>query len=235
MVDLPLGEQIKNIEFFSVPLGRTPNSISSEIDKLLGFKIPKIERGLLKKYRAFYKEVDDSNKKKHYPDAQAWIGLHPKVLLTPYSEIISFLNHFKDNPPKTVVDLGAAYGRVGIVLNSIYPDCRFIGIELVKARASEANRIYEKHSIVNSKMIQENIVNKEFEIPDADLYFIYDFGHEGDLRKVLDEISKKMKSHKVSLIVKGEHIRSLIQLNYPIILVKNSVIHEKEWSIYSSY
>lgn len=235
MVEIPLGEQIRDSNFFLVPHNKSPKVFSGEIDKLLGFKISKVEQGLLKKYRAFYKEVDESNKKKHYPDAQVWIGLHPRVLLTPYSEILKFLLCFKNHPPKRVVDLGAAYGRVGIVLNAVFPKSQFIGVELLDVRVNEANRIYEKHSLSNCQMIQRNVVDREFEIPEADLYFIYDFGSEAHIKLVLDKIIAKMKERRVSLIVKGDLIRSIIQLHYPIILVKNRVDHQKEWSIYSSH
>lgn len=230
-----LSEQIKDPGFFAAPEGKSQRIFSKEIDKKLGFRTYSLENQLLKKYRPFYKDEDGSSRKRHYPYAQTWIGLNPQTLLTPYPEILKFLEFFRTRPPNKVIDLGAAYGRVGLVLNAVYPKAQFMGIELVETRAHEARRIFKKFGINNSEMLTQNITEEGYEIPDADIYFIYDFGNRKDLEYVIEKLSKKMKTKKFALIVKGDFIRSTIQFFFPMLLVKNIVTHEKEWSIYYSH
>lgn len=208
---------------------------SKAIDKYFGFHISKIEQKLLKKYRAYYKTSDQSNRKQHFGESETWIGLHPQVLLTPYAEIYEFLNLLKKYNPKKIVDFGAAYGRVGIVMNSIYQDATFTGYEIIQQRVDEANRIFEKLNFKNCEMIKENILDENFNLPDADIYFIYDFSNPIDISRLLNKLSDIIFKKRFFIVAKGEGIKSLIQLKYPQFWASHGVIHKKHWSIYSSF
>ncbi len=228
-------ELLKNPDFFIAPFDQDERQHSKEIDKMLGFKIPKVEQKLLKKYRAFYKSADDSNKKAHYQGTQTWIGLHPQVLQTPYNQISHFLSYFKKYNPKTVVDLGAGYGRVGIVMNAILPDATFIGHEILEIRLKEANRIFDIYGLDQCEMRCQNILEDSFDLPSADVYFIYDFSNIDDLMVILKRLSEKLKHDQFFIVAKGEGIRSLIQLKFPEFWTSHGVVHQKEWSLYSSF
>jgi len=228
-------ELIKEPDFFVSPCDKGPRQHSKELDKILGFKIPKIEQGLLKKYRPYYKCSDDTNRKKHLAGTQTWIGLHPQVLQTPYSEISHFLSLLKKYELKTVVDLGAGYGRVGIVMNAIFPQASFIGFEILDVRLEEATRIFNRLELSNCEMRSQNILDESFQIPKADLYFIYDFSDPQDLKVILDKLSKKFFTERFFIIAKGEGVRSLIQLKYPQFWAGHGVLHQKQWSMYSSF
>lgn len=95
------------------------------VDKLLGYKIPKVEVKLLQRYRAYDRDNDDSNRKHHYKGNQTWIGLHPQAL------------------QKSYCDIGAGYGRVGLVLSLLFPEAKFIGYEIVKQRQLEGSRFFD--------------------------------------------------------------------------------------------
>ncbi|RYZ63330.1 MAG: hypothetical protein EOP09_17835, partial [Proteobacteria bacterium] len=60
---------------------------------------------------------------------QLWFGLDPQDLLTPYLEIRCVLESLKLQGAKHVVDLGAAYGRMGFVIERHYPQMTFTGYE----------------------------------------------------------------------------------------------------------
>lgn len=218
-------------QFFAMKNSR---SFSRELDKRLGFKISQIERKLLKKYRAFDKTIDDSNKKKHFLGTETWIGLHPQVLQTPYSEITHFFSYLKGREINRVVDFGAAYGRIGVVLAALHPEAEFLGFEILESRFNEAKRVFSSLELENLSMSNQNILEESFEIPKADIYFIYDFSDPHDLRVILKKLSAKLFEDNFFLVAKGEGIRSLIQLKYPEFWSCNGVIHEEKWSLYSS-
>lgn len=232
---ISLKKMIQDPAFFKAPKGIKPRRHSRDLDKILGFKISKIEQKLLKKYRAYDKPEDYSNKKQHYNGTQTWIGLHPDVLQTPYSEILQFLNCFRNTDPKTIVDFGAAYGRMGLVTNALFPNSQFIGYEILDVRANEAQRVFELLDLRNCKMRNENILEDSFEVPDADIYFIYDFSYADDLNIILKKLSKKFETEKFFLVAKGEFVLSLIQSKFPEFWVNNEIARHHLWSIYSSY
>lgn len=211
-----------------------PRKFSRNLDKDLGFKISKIERKLLTKYRAFNKNIDDSNKKKHFAGTETWIGLHPQVLQTPYSEITHFFSYLRNQEISSVVDFGAGYGRIGIVLSALYPKARFIGFEIVKERCDEGSRVFKTLGLDNCKIQNINILEEDFIVPKADIYFIYDFSDPHDLRIILKKLSSKLYKEPFYLVAKGEGIRSLIQLKYPEFWNCNGAVHEENWSLYSS-
>lgn len=226
---------IKNPNFFNKFSETSARSHSKELDKCLGLRIPKIEMNLVKEYRPYFMTEDRSNKKQHYKGTETWIGLHPQVLQTPYSEICEFFKMLVEFDIRNVVDLGAGYGRIGIVANAFCDSLHFTGYEILPERLDEANRIFDLLELENCKMINENILEDTFELPDADLYFIYDFSNPLDLRVILKKLSNRFFDKEFFFVAKGEGIRSLIQSKYPEFYATNGVIHSQNWSLYSSF
>lgn len=230
-----LCDLVRDPAFFELPDDIRPRDQSKKIDKILGFKIPKIEQGLLKKYKAYYKLADETDRKQNFGGTQTWIGLHPQVLQTPYSEILDFFLILKKYRPKSIIDLGAGYGRVGIVMNSLMQETSFLGYEIMDVRLNEARRIFESLKLTNCEMVQKNILDNDFKLPSADIYFIYDFSDPMDVRKILSQLSNKLYKERFFIVAKGEGIRSLIQLKFPEFWASHGAIHRKNWSLYSSF
>lgn len=235
MNNIEIRELLKQPDFFIPPIDKSARQHSKDLDRILGFKIPKIERKLMQKYRCYDKGLDESNKKKHFEGTQTWIGLHPQVLQTPYSEISHFLSLVKKYNPKKVVDLGAGYGRVGIVMNAILPEASFSGYEIMDVRLNEAERIFDLYDLEKCEMLKQNILEENFQMPSADLYFIYDFSDPQDLRLILKRLAAKIFKDRFFIVAKGEGIRSLIQLKFPEFWASHGVVHQKQWSLYSSF
>lgn len=217
------------------PFGSDIRNHSEMIDRLLGYESNRIEQELLDQYQPYNKPSVEGVPSSPYEGTQTWIGLCPQALNTPYSEIVHSISYLKARAPKTVVDLGAGYGRVGVVLSSLLPDTKFIGYEVLSVRLREAERVFQKLGLKNCEMRCEDILDKEFRLPEAGVYFIYDFSDPHDLRVILKKLSAKLDRDKFFLIAKGKGIRSMIQLKYPEFWACNGAIHGKEWSIYSSY
>lgn len=233
--DIDLIQLIKREQFFTCPAGEHPRVHSKKLDKILGYRIPKIEQKLLKQYRAYDTLADESNRKQQYQGTQTWIGLHPQVLQTPYHHIKQFLSILKKYNPRVVVDLGAAYGRMPLVMNAVLGPSEFIGFEILPERLDEANRIHQKLNLLNCSMRQQDILAQDFDLPDADIYFIYDFSNPMDIRKILLKLKEKLHRDKFFIVATGEGVRSLIQLKFPEFWSLHGVVHKNGWSLYSSF
>ena len=221
---------------FTLPENMREREHSKMIDHLLGFKILKIEQKLLKQYKPFYMiDEDNSEKKSFNEDAEAWIGLHPQILLTPYSEIDKILSSIIRFDIKSITDFGCAYGRIGIVASVMFPKCKFIGFEIVSERAREAQRVLDTLDSSDHEIYAVNILDDEFELPKTDVYFIYDFGHVEHIKKILDKLVLMMNGHNFILVARGEEVRSIIQMYYPSFYVRHRPLHKRGWSIFFNH
>jgi hypothetical protein len=144
---LPLGDRkllVHHQEFFTSPKANLVirRQHSSMVDKILGIRIKYIEEMLVAEARGF--EPEGSHETwgpTLHQGVQTWVGLDVETLQTPYSECLRILQLLKIRPYQHVVDLGAAYGRMGVVIGGLYIKNSFTGFEYVKARVDEGNRV----------------------------------------------------------------------------------------------
>jgi len=183
-----------------------PRVLAKQLDKYLGYRISKVEMKLLQRYRAYDSGEDVSNRKKHYQGTQTWVGLHPQVLQTPYCDIYDALSLLQVQDIYHVVDIGAGYGRVGLVLNALNSDAHFTGFEIVRQRQQEGNRIYAKLGIDNCQIKLQNVLDNDFDLPTADVYFIYDFSEREDVEHILQILRLRSKTQKFYLITRGDRV-----------------------------
>lgn len=213
---------------FKTPENLSDREYSQILDHKYGLKIDEIENELCK-------NAQKMDKAYSLGTSRTWVGLHPQIFQTPYSEIDEFLSILSRFNPKSIIDLGAAYGRVALVMQKHMPECQFKGFEFVKERCDEGNRIFKQRGLSNCSLIAQNIVKEKFKLPIADIYFIYDFSDQHDQKKVLDIFSKKMEIDKFFLIVRGKSMRSLIQNKYQEFHNCFKPLHQENWSIYSTW
>lgn len=216
---------------FTPVAGVHPRVHSKKLDKKLGFKISKIETKLSQVYRPYNLSEDPTNKKKHYKGGQAWIGLHPQALQTTYNDIYAAFTYLAGANITRVVDIGAGYGRVGLVLGSIFPDAQFLGIELVVQRVNEGNRIFEKFNLSNCEIINQNVVEDVKKLPDADVYFIYDFSVKTDIDIVLETVFEK-RSNIFYLVSHGDRVEHLMNSKYKYSWYQSEKVHNTNLRIY---
>ncbi len=221
-------------ETYKKQYGVHPRKQSKTIDRKLGFKIPKIEDKLQQKYRAYYRDNDLNSRKQHYEGTQTWIGLHPQVLQTPYSDIHHCLSLLLGKEINSIVDIGAGYGRVGIVAKSLFPEVEFLGFEIIKKRSIEGNRIFKKFGLDDCSISNENVLSEDFQLPLAQVYFIYDFSEAEDICLILDQLKKRYESSKYFLITKGDRVDSMIERKYKVFCNSKKAITFKDMRVYSS-
>ncbi len=194
----------------------------------------RVERKLVQQYRSFFVDKESSSKKAHFElkgVGETWIGLKPHVLLTPYSELYEIFNLIKDRDIESVADIGCAYGRVGIVAKAFFPNAKFYGYEIVKKRFDEAVRFNDQNNL-NFDLSLQNVLDEDFNIPKCSVYFIYDFSDFVHINKILKQIRKVSQNDPITLIAKGDEVRSNIKLYYSATIALQRQVHRKNWSIF---
>jgi trans-aconitate methyltransferase len=138
------------------------------------------------------------------------VGLAPETIQTPYQELIRLCRHLSLRENDLVTDLGAGYGRLGIVLHHLYPEVQFRGIEFVPERVSEARRVYASLRMNPESISRGDLTGEDFFPEESDHYFVYDFGKVPHIRKLLSQLSEIADKRKFTLAGRGKGIRSLI-------------------------
>lgn len=143
----------------------------------------------------------------------AWRGLRPDVLLTPYCEFAQAVEECGLEGEAHWVDLGAAYARLGHVLGELRPRARFTGVELVPERAREAERVLKARGLTQAQVLEADL--EQCEIPEADAYFLYDFGAVPAIRRVLEVLQAYARQRPLRIVARGRFTRHEIERMHP--------------------
>ena len=211
---------------------------SSKLDADFQFEISNCESKLVEHSKELNPE---GNYKTWGPESydghQAWIGLSPEQLQTTYSEfyeICDYINSRFEFPSDfSVIDFGAAYGRLGLVLPFLFSKAYFTGYEIVKARVDDGNKVYQSFGLTHSKLICENVLQESFQMPRAQVYFIYDIGEYQHIQNLISKIETLYDSgHRFLLIARGRGVNSVLYKEHPW-MMNIFTGHFKSYSIYS--
>ena len=175
---------------------------------------------------------------------ERWAGLPIKSLMTPYTELRLILEELAPAPGETIVDFGAAYGRLGFVIAKHAPAVGFIGYELIAPRANEgrrrleifAERISGESGLPRCHLALEaaDLRAPEFIAPRAEYYFMYDFGSREAIDKILAELFELSKSSALTVVGRGGRTRDAIERHNPWLSQVVEPKHHPHYSIYSS-
>jgi len=121
-----------------------------------------------------------------------------------YSTILLALHNLGLTPGNKVIDLGSGYGRVGLVFSLLQPDTSFIGYEYVPHRVEASNNTCEFLDLQDNLSFKvQDLSLESFELPDADVYYLYDPFTDGTYRKVLEQIFEVSRRKKITIVTKG--------------------------------
>lgn len=207
----------------------------AQVDQTLGFRINEIEQNLLEAAFKRDPEGDVSSWGKMVHDAQSWIGLHPQTLLTPYHELQRMCELIDRPDTAHFVDLGAGYGRMGLVLSQLYPEATFTGVEVVQERVEEGNRVFDYYGCKNSRLIHQNLFDDNFQLPIGDCYLIYDYGTLDHIRWTMGQLQNLADIHRFQVIARGKGIQSLIIAAHPWLFAKEGMPQEENFTVYKTY
>jgi hypothetical protein len=201
---------------------------SREVDEWLGMQVDESELKLAR----------DENLTP-FDQRERWVGLNPDALQTPYTECRTILDLIQMQPGQTLVDLGAGYARMGIVMGLHFPDSHYIGYEVAPERVAEARRVLSLQTFKNVQLMCEDLANPAFKLPEADYYFVYDFGSPGSIAKILHDLKqialiRQSVGQSIKVIGRGRGCRDRIEKFEPWL----SEVHQPQvfphFSIYRS-
>lgn len=195
---------------------------SEKIDRLAGYSIHEIEKNLLQQKSNLQKQK------------QLWVGLGIQALQTPYSEILQMFEVLKPKPEEMWLDLGAGYGRLGFVLGLLHPATSFRGYEYVAERVQEGNRILKNWNLPQNQILQMDLASENFHVDNGDVFFIYDFGSQADVYKVIEKLRQVALHKSIRVIARGRGIRNWIMIDFPWLSQVNTAQHFENWSIFTS-
>ena len=167
-------------------------------------------------------------------DVQPWIGLAPDALQTPYCELRAVLESLAPRAGEWVVDLGAAYGRLGLVMARHFPDSHFLGYELIQERVDAGRAALEKLGAARARLECLDLSQNPERIPRARAYFIYDFGSPQAIEIVLARLREVAKTQCIEVVGRGRAIRDRIERNEPWLSQVIAPIHGLHSSLYRS-
>lgn len=229
---------VNYIEFFQTPKANDVirRQHAQMVDKILGVRPKYVEEMLIAEAKGFEPEGSHETWGPVLHDGvQTWVGLDIETLQTPYSECLRILQLLKIRPYQHIIDLGAAYGRMGIVIGGLFIKNSFTGYEYVKARVDEGNRVYKELGFVRSQLIQQDLFDPSFELPEADIYFIYDYGQVEHIDHTLKQIEKIASKRPVKVVVRGKFTKKIIHDLHPWLDLKYEGKLEEFFSIYTAY
>ena len=207
---------------------------SPEIDHYFGLKVNEIEESLYHCAKSLRPNGDLSNLSLVlHQGHQTWVGLRPETLQTPYQELVKVCEYLQPKADELMIDLGAGYGRLGMILHYFYPGVFFKGYELVPERVDEGNRVFQKYNCDKAKLYTQDLTDQNFQLPKANFYFIYDYGKVAHIRETLKQIEAFAESGNFKVVARGKGTRSIIEHEHPWLSQINPVIHEANFSIYS--
>lgn len=193
-----------------------PEAHAERVDGLLGYRIPDIELDLLERARAVDPAGDMGTwGRRLHAGAQTWVGLHPQTLNTPYDELDRMCALWGPAPEDHLVDLGAGYGRLGLVLREHEPLAHYTGIECVPERVDEANRLFDQHGCDRARVVQDNLFGEGFTLPLGDCYLIYDYGNIEHIRWTMGQLQNLAGIHRFRVVARGDGIRTLVSYAHP--------------------
>lgn len=169
------------------------------------------------------------------PGHELWNRLDAQSFLTPYTELRAILERLRPPVGGTVVDLGAAYGRMGFVIARNFPKVNFIGFEIDHVRVQEGRRLLPQTGFGRKiDLIQADLTSPEFVMPKADAYFIYDYGTREAVEKTIEDLRQIARTRRVSVAGRGGRVRDVIEKLHPWLSQVVSPEHFARYSIYRS-
>jgi len=197
---------------------------SRQLDEVLGFRCAAIEDELFEVHKD---QIFSSPK-------QFWFGLDLQSMQTPYSELVELVDLLRPQTGHLWVDLGAAYGRLGIVLGFRCPQVQFIGFESVAARVVEGNRIFKHWDLKNSQMQEGDLADRQQQLKPAELYFLYDFGSRDDVYVVLKKLEEISRLRAIQVVARGRGVRGWILMDFPWLYDQCPPEHHANWTVFKT-
>ncbi|MEK2645716.1 SAM-dependent methyltransferase [Bdellovibrio sp. BCCA] len=130
-----------------------------------------------------------------------------------YSTVSLALHHLNLPEGARFIDLGSGYGRVGLVVGLLRPDIDFIGYEYVPHRVEVASTTTENLGMQSHvHFYTQDLSLKSFQIPEAEIYYMYDPFSEETYGHVLSQLIEISHHKKIIIATKGNARKWLLEV-----------------------
>ena len=121
-----------------------------------------------------------------------------------YSTLLTALREIAPKQGARVIDLGSGYGRVGLVLGFLRPDIDFIGYEYVPQRVDVSKESSQRLGLSSHIHFHtQDLSDRNFAIPEADVYYLYDPFSEDTYKYVLNQLVEISRHRPIVIATKG--------------------------------
>lgn len=130
-----------------------------------------------------------------------------------YSTVLLALQYLKPIQGARFVDLGSGYGRVGLIVGLTRPDMDFKGYEFVEHRVNIASISSENLGLQGHvHFYTQDLSQKDFKIPEAEIYYMYDPFSEETYGHVLAQLIEISRHKKIFIATKGNARKWLLEV-----------------------
>ncbi|WP_347356947.1 SAM-dependent methyltransferase [Bdellovibrio sp.] len=121
-----------------------------------------------------------------------------------YSTLLTALREINPSEGCRFIDLGSGYGRVGLVIGFLRPDIDFVGYEYVQHRVDISNTSTAKFGLEsNVHFYTQDLAEKSFKIPEAEVYYLYDPFSKETYLHVLNQLIEFSRHRRIVIVTKG--------------------------------
>lgn len=159
-----------------------------------------------------------------------WTRLSPQAFQTPYPELAEMVRLFTEVRPLRWLDLGAAYGRLGLVLSLLRPEDEFLGIEHLEERVTEGNRVLAAAGAGRARLRAEDVLAGE--LPDFDVAFLFDFSDPAEVSLLLERLRERAREKPFAIFGRGRGTRHLIEDRHPWLSQVEEPLRAPHWTLY---
>jgi hypothetical protein len=122
---------------------------------------------------------------------------------TSYSTLLLVLEQLRLG--QHFIDLGSGYGRVGLILGLLHPEVHFSGYEYVDHRVEVSRRSAARAGISDHvRFYTQDLAALDFEIPTADVYYLYDPFTRPTYRLVFAQLKRIARERPITIAAKGD-------------------------------
>lgn len=123
---------------------------------------------------------------------------------TSYAMLIEVLERIDPPARASIIDLGSGYGRLGLVSGLWRADITFAGYEFVSHRVQLAGEAAQRSGISDRvKFHHQDLRNGAFQIPEADVYYMYDPFSDDTYERVLGGLRDLGRRRSIAIVTKG--------------------------------
>lgn len=156
-------------------------------------------------------KIDYSEEEKSVPenDERLYVGSGLGVQSS-YSTILLALRYLRLPKNFRIVDLGSGFGRVGLAAGLMRVDVQFSGYEFVENRVQIANRAADNLGFGDRvHFYQQDLSLIDFQIPEAEVYYLYDPFTEPTYSHVIAQLSLIGFKKQITIVAKGNARKAL--------------------------